>query len=148
MKKVFVIVIIIFLSGILLIFASCREAGTTEKTTNAPAEKTGNEPVVKVITAREAKEMMETLEEYTIVDVREQYEYDAGYIDGAVLVSLGSIEDLAPELLPDKNEILFIYCRSGRRSAEAAGILRDMGYLNIYDFGGIMDWPYETVTVE
>jgi rhodanese-related sulfurtransferase len=130
----------------LLIFASCSAAGTTEKATNDSAEKTGNEPVVKVITAREAKEMMDTLEEFTIVDVREQYEYDAGYIDGAVLVSLGSIEDLAPELLPDKNEILFIYCRSGRRSAEAAGKLRELGYLNIYDFGGIIDWPYETVT--
>ncbi|MBN1892528.1 MAG: rhodanese-like domain-containing protein [Clostridiales bacterium] len=104
--------------------------------------------MVRTITAEEAKEMMETLDEYIIVDVREQYEYDAGHIEGAVLVPVGSIEELASELLPDKDMTLLLYCRSGNRSAQAAAKLLEMGYSNIYDFGGIRDWPYETQTVE
>jgi len=92
--------------------------------------------------------MMDTLSGYVIVDVREQYEFDAGHIEGAVLIPLGSIEQLAGELIPDKESVLLVYCRSGRRSAAGAQILFDMGYKNVYDFGGIISWPYEVVAAE
>jgi len=114
-----------------------------DATTDPAAYTTDQSMGIRKITAEEAKALMESLEQYTIVDVREQYEYDAGHIKDAVLVPLGSIREKAPELLPDRSEVLLLYCRSGRRSAEAARMLLDMGYENIYDFGGIIDWPYE-----
>lgn len=123
-------------------------AGESLHSSQEATETTDQENAVHTITAEEAKEMMETLDEYMIVDVREQYEYDAGHIEGAVLVPVGSLEELASELLPDKEMTLLLYCRSGNRSAQAANKLLEMGYSNIYDFGGIRDWPYETQTVE
>jgi len=126
------------------------KSGETEETdvTSGATDSSEEQDPVRVITAEEAKTMMDTLESYIIVDVREQSEYDAGHIEGAVLVPVGSVEELAPELLPDKDQVLLLYCRSGNRSAHAAAKLRNMGYTNIYDFGGIIDWTYEIVTVD
>lgn len=81
----------------------------------------------------------------TVVDVRQPDEYAAGHIPGAVLVVNEEIGDQAPENLPDKDAELLVYCRSGRRSKEAAQKLVDLGYTKVYEFGGILDWPYETV---
>lgn len=92
------------------------------------------------ISAKEAKEMMDT-QDVIIVDVRTQEEYDEGYIENAILIPNESIEN-APSELPDKDAIILVYCRSGKRSKEAANKLVDLGYTNIYDFGGIIDWPY------
>lgn len=82
----------------------------------------------------------------TVVDVRTKAEYDGGHIANAVLVPNETIADTPPLGLPDKAATLLIYCRSGRRSRDAAEKLLALGYENIYDFGGINDWPYETVT--
>lgn len=128
---------------------SSDEPGTDDSKLSADvSETTTDESGVRLITAQEAKEMMDTLSGYVIVDVREQYEFDAGHIEGAVLIPLGSIEQLAGELIPDKESVLLVYCRSGRRSAAGAQILFDMGYKNVYDFGGIISWPYEVVAAE
>lgn len=81
----------------------------------------------------------------TVVDVRQPDEYAAGHIPGAILVVNEEIGDQAPENLPDKDAELLVYCRSGRRSKEAAQKLVDLGYTKVYEFGGILDWPYETV---
>ena len=95
------------------------------------------------ITAEEAKEIMDSQEGYVILDVREQDEYDAGHIPGAILIPYTQIEDKADEMLPDKDQQILVYCRSGRRSKIAAEALAELGYTNIKEFGGIIDWPYE-----
>ena len=95
------------------------------------------------ITAQEAKEIMDSQEGYIILDVREQDEYDAGHIPGAIVIPHGQIEDQAESVLTDKDQLILVYCRSGRRSKIAAEALVELGYTNIKEFGGILDWPYE-----
>ena len=95
------------------------------------------------ITAAEAKQIMDTEEGYIILDVRTQEEYDQGHIPGAIVISHEEIAEKAEEVLPDKNQLILVYCRSGRRSKIAAEALVELGYTNIREFGGIIDWPYE-----
>ena len=97
------------------------------------------------ITQEEAKEMMEKDDGHVIVDVRREDEYAEGHIPGAILIPNESIECAQPEELPDYDQVILIYCRSGRRSKEAAQKLADMGYANVYEFGGIIDWDGEIV---
>ena len=87
--------------------------------------------------------IMDTEEGYVILDVREQDEYDAGHIPGAILIPYTQIDAKANEMLPDKDRLILVYCRSGRRSKIAAEALAELGYTNIKEFGGIIDWPYE-----
>ena len=95
------------------------------------------------ITAQEAKEIMDTKEGYIILDVRTQEEYDSGHIPNAILIPDYEITARAEAELPDKNQLILVYCRSGRRSKLAAEALVELGYTNILEFGGIIDWPYE-----
>ena len=96
------------------------------------------------ITQEEAKEMMDT-QEVIILDVREQDEYDSGHIPGAVLLPVGTIDETtAAEVIPEKDATVLVYCRSGNRSKTASSTLAGLGYTNIYEFGGINTWPYET----
>ena len=96
------------------------------------------------ITQEEAKEMMDT-QEVIILDVREQDEYDSCHIPGAVLLPVGTIdENTAADVIPEKDSTVLVYCRSGNRSKTAFSTLADLGYTNIYEFGGINSWPYET----
>ena len=81
-----------------------------------------------------------------VVDVREQSEYDSGHIENAILMPLGEIDDIAGAILPNKDSVVLVYCRSGNRSATAAEKLISLGYNNVYDFGGIIDWPYGSIT--
>ena len=96
------------------------------------------------ITAEEAKQIMDSEESYIILDVRTQEEYDEGHIPGAVVISHEEIAEKAEEVLTDKDQLILVYCRSGRRSKIAAEALVELGYTNIKEFGGIIDWPYET----
>ena len=98
------------------------------------------------ITAEEAKKIMDTQQGYVILDVREQAEYDQGHIPGAIVIPHGEIEAKAEAALPDKDQLILVYCRSGRRSKIAAEALVKLGYTNIKEFGGILDWPYEVET--
>ena len=95
------------------------------------------------ITAEEAKQIMDTEEGYIILDVRTQEEYDESHIPGAILIPNTEIEARAEEELTDKDQLILVYCRSGRRSKLAAEALVELGYTNIKEFGGIIDWPYE-----
>ena len=95
------------------------------------------------ITAEEAKQIMDSEEDYIILDVRTREEYDEGHIPGAIVISHEEIAEKAEEVLPDKNQLILVYCRSGRRSKIAAEALVELGYTNIKEFGGIIDWPYE-----
>ena len=97
------------------------------------------------ITAEEAKKLMDSEEDRIILDVRSREEYDQGHIPGAILIPDTEIEAKAADLLPDKEQLILVYCRSGRRSKLAAQSLADLGYTNIREFGGILDWPYEVV---
>ena len=98
------------------------------------------------ITQEDAKEMMDT-QEVIILDVREQAEYDSGHIPGAVLLPVGMIDETtAAEVIPETDSTVLVYCRSGNRSKTASSTLAELGYTNIYEFGGINTWPYETET--
>ena len=97
------------------------------------------------ITPAEAKEIMDERDGYVILDVRTQEEYDEAHIDGAILIPDYEINTKAESILKDKNQLILVYCRSGRRSKNAASELVKLGYTNVKEFGGIIDWPYETV---
>ncbi len=97
-------------------------------------------PGWKSISQDKAKEMMNQDSGQIIVDVRRQDEYYAGHIPGAVLIPNESIGTTQPDLLPDLDQIILIYCRSGNRSKQAAQKLADIGYRNVYEFGGINTW--------
>ena len=101
------------------------------------------EPGYRQISQEEAKEMMDT-QNVIILDVREQSEFDAGHIPGAVLLPVGTItKDTAAAVIPESDSIVLVYCRSGNRSKTASKALTDLGYRNVYEFGGINTWPYE-----
>ena len=95
------------------------------------------------ITVQEAKTIMDTEEGYVILDTRTREEYDQGHIPGAIQISHDEITEKAEEVLTDKDQLILVYCRSGRRSKIAAEALVELGYTNIKEFGGIIDWPYE-----
>ncbi|MBE7056399.1 MAG: rhodanese-like domain-containing protein [Ruminococcaceae bacterium] len=125
MKRFLVLTLILVLC---LTLVSCKDSGKM---------------IYENITAEDAKEIMDTETDYIILDVREQDEYDVGHIPGAILIPYTEIENQAALKLPDKDTLLLIYCRSGRRSKIAAEALVELGYSNIKEFGGIIDWPYE-----
>lgn len=127
MKPILTFVLIALL---LFIFAGC---GNDE-----PSEVT-----YKKITAEAAKELIDSDDTLAIIDVRTQEEFDTGHIPNAILLPLDTLADKASEVLPDKEQRLLIYCRSGNRSATAAKQLIEMGYTEVYDFGGIIDWPFD-----
>ena len=98
------------------------------------------------ITAEEAANMMQSETDYIILDVRTAQEYASGHIPGAVNKPNETIASEAIQQLPDKEQLILVYCRSGNRSKQAAGKLVDLGYTNIVEFGGINDWSGEVVT--
>ena len=106
------------------------------------AEK-GEKAMYEQITAEDAKKIMDSGEEHIILDTREQDEFDEGHIPGAILIPYTQIENKAEKMLPDKDKLILVYCRSGRRSKIAAESLSKLGYTNVKEFGGIIDWPYE-----
>lgn len=126
MKKLFMILLT------LMLLTACGQATEKEQ-----------EAAYVNITAQEAKKLMDTEEDYIILDVRTQEEYDEGHIPEAVLIPDYEIEARAEEALPDRDQLILVYCRSGRRSKLAAEALEALGYTNIREFGGIIDWPYE-----
>ena len=97
------------------------------------------------ISGAEAKALMDSESGYIIIDARTQSEYDEGHIPGAVLIPEYEIVDRAEKELPDKAQLILVYCRSGRRSKIAAEELVKLGYTNVKEFGGIIDWEYEIV---
>ena len=114
-----------------------------------PLDKDGMERLPYLqIDQEQARRMMETDDGHVIVDVRRQDEYDAGHIPGAICIPNESIGTEPPEELPDRSQVILIYCRSGNRSKQAAEKLGKMGYYNVYEFGGIINWKGEIVTTD
>ncbi len=95
------------------------------------------------ITPEDAKNIMNSSSDYVILDVRTDEEFAEGHIEGAVLIPDYEIEARAESELTDKKQLILVYCRSGRRSKLASETLVNMGYTNVKEFGGIIDWPYE-----
>lgn len=125
------------------VFAACTagEHGTEETTEVLQT----NMNTYEQITPEEAKRLMESEKDYIILDVRTQEEYDEAHIEGAILIPDYEIGEKAESILKDKEQLILVYCRSGRRSKLASDKLAAMGYTNIKEFGGIIDWPYGTV---
>ncbi len=99
----------------------------------------------EIITQERAKELMAQHPDCVILDVRRQDEFDSGHIPGAICIPNESIGTTPPEGLPDLDQMILVYCRSGNRSKQASRKLADIGYTNVYEFGGIIDWTGETV---
>lgn len=103
----------------------------------------GEKAMYETISAEDAKKIMDSGEKVVILDVREQDEYDEGHIAGSILIPYTEIENKSQEMSTDKDKQILVYCRSGRRSKIAAEALSKLGYTNVKEFGGIIDWPYE-----
>ena len=136
-KKIILTVTVIILTAAVL-------EGCIQKTNKEQTEATQvNIGTYYQISQDEAKRIMDEESDYIIVDAREQSEYDEGHIKGAIVIPYTEIEQKAEELLPNKTQLILVYCRSGRRSKIAAQSLANMGYKNVKEFGGIIDWQYE-----
>ena len=137
MKKI----IILALIAVFCFFSAC--AKSSEE--NIPKDSVEKNGYIK-ITPEKAKKMMDGKDAYIILDVRTEEEYKEGHIEGAILIPHTEIIDRAAEELPVKNAVIMIYCQKGIRSMNVANKLVMMGYTNIYDFGGIENWTYGTVS--
>ena len=129
----------------LLFLCSCgfnRENGDSLLVSQENVSK--NEPVYRRISAEEAHDIMKSADFYILLDVRTPEEHNEIKIPGSILIPESEINERAPVELPDKNALILVHCRSGARSEKASRALVEMGYTNIYDFGGIIDWPFET----
>ena len=131
--------IFIIMAALLLLLTACSSGGQVMDGEDMVRSYTQ-------ISQEEAKQMMEQDGTQIIVDVRTQEEYDSGHIPGAICIPNESIGTEHPEELPDLDQVILVYCRSGNRSKQAAQKLFDMGYINVYEFGGINDWTGEVVT--
>ena len=145
MKKILCII-----SAILCIFltacgndSSIGIIGGADGPTAILVSEKGEKAMYQQITTEEAKKIMDSGEEHIILDTREQDEFDEGHIPGAILIPYTEIENKAEEMLPDKDAQILVYCRSGRRSKIASESLAKLGYTDVKEFGGIIDWPYE-----
>ncbi|MBE6795675.1 MAG: rhodanese-like domain-containing protein [Ruminococcaceae bacterium] len=138
-KKIKGLIFLLILS--LTLFGGCSVDGgdaTTEPVTN-------NSPGYEQISGEEAKRLMDTEKDYVIIDARTEEEFKQGHIAGAILIPEYEIKERAEAELADKDQLILVYCRSGRRSKIASQALADLGYTNVKEFGGIIDWQYETV---
>jgi len=131
MKKTLPLLIL----ALLFLFGACTAGGPSQ-----------SGAVYHKISASEAKSMMEKGDPFILVDVRTPTEYQQQRIEGAVLIPYDEIASRAASELPDKSALILVYCKSGNRSSTAAHTLVGMGYTNVYDMGGIQDWPYDTVS--
>lgn len=129
---------IFWLAMVVVMVFACGCGGAS----SAPAEQSA----YRHVSSDEARKMMEKESGYIILDVRTQREYAEGHIPKAICIPNETIDKEQPSLLPDKEQEIFVYCRSGRRSKEAAGKLAAMGYKNIVEFGGIIDWHGKVTT--
>jgi len=146
-RKILYIVAAVFC----ILSAACGNAGSAgviggaDGPTEIMVSKRGEKTMFEQITQDKAKEIMDSGEEYILLDVREQYEFDEGHIPGAILIPYTEIDGKAEELIADKDIQILVYCRSGRRSKIAAQSLAQLGYTNVKEFGGIIDWKYDVV---
>lgn len=148
MKNIKGLLFLLLLTAAMALSGCAAQSASTPAVSEEPSSAVSDAQAAgtyRKITATEAKERMDSGDPVVIVDVRTEEEYVTGHVYGAILVPNETIADIPPEALPDLDAELLVYCRTGRRSAEAAQKLADMGYTNVSDFGGIIDWPHATV---
>ena len=136
--------LIAMLGVFLMIFAGCTENSVQENNTEISSS-AAEIYTYEQITPAEAKAIMDTEQDYVIIDARTDAEFAQGHIEGAIMIPEYEIEARAEKEIPDKDNLILVYCRSGRRSKIAADALVKLGYTNVKEFGGIIDWEYETV---
>ena len=141
MKKLNGLIFMLIISLTLFSGCSLNENNQEETTTATTTTSLGYEQ----ISGDEAKRIMDSEKGYIIIDARTDEEFNEGHIEGAILIPEYEIGDRAENELPDKEQLILVYCRSGRRSKIAAQALADLGYINVKEFGGIIDWKYEIV---
>ena len=132
MKKVKGLIIMLLISLSLFGMTACDDAN-------------GKSSTYEQITAEQAKTIMDTERDYVIIDARTEEEFAKGHVENAILIPEYEIAQRAEKELPDKEQLILVYCRSGRRSKIASEELVKLGYTNVKEFGGIIDWPYEVV---
>ena len=110
------------------------------------AAQSGGDAADQQISMKKAMEIMNSDTDYILLDVRTVEEYRTAHIPGAICIPNETIGTEAPAELPDKAQIILVYCRSGNRSKQAAEKLAKLGYTNVLEFGGILDWTGETVS--
>ena len=132
MKKVKGLIIMLLISLSLFGLTACNDAN-------------GKSSTYEQITAEQAKTIMDTEKDYVIIDARTEEEFAEGHIENAILIPEYEIAERAEKELPNKEQLILVYCRSGRRSKIASEELVKLGYTNVKEFGGIIDWPYEVV---
>lgn len=119
--------------------------GNKEVVENSSTQKEQTVIEFRTISAEEAKAAIDSQDDIIIVDVRTPGEYSSGHIKDSINIPLNTIEDTVMEKYPNRDTKLYLYCRSGNRSSQAARLLVKQGYTNVVDFGGINNWPYEIV---
>ncbi len=119
--------------------------GNKEVVENSSTQKEQTVVEFRTISAEEAKAAIDSQDDIIIVDVRTPGEYSSGHIKDSINIPLNTIEDTVMEKYPNRDTKLYLYCRSGNRSSQAARLLVKQGYTNVVDFGGINNWPYEIV---
>lgn len=132
MKRLFMAIAVICLALVLAACGSAAEQGTG----------------YMQISAEDAKAVMDSGADYVLLDVRTQEEYDEGHIPGAILIPDYEITEKAESVICDKDETILVYCRSGNRSKDASAALVQLGYTDVREFGGIIDWPYDVTAAE
>ena len=140
-KNISVTLVIVLMLLLLFVVFKVFATGTTENPVTAGEIQA---PYSK-ITAQQAKEIIDSGQSLIILDVRTSGEFAAGHIESAINIANETIGGDRPELLPDLDAKILVYCRSGSRSAQASRKLLALGYTDVHDFGGIINWPYETV---
>jgi len=131
-------ILMLIISLSLFGFTSCQQENNNQESTTALI-------TYEQITPEEAKKIMDTQKAYVIIDARTEAEFAEGHIEGAILIPEYEITQKAEQEIPDKDTLILVYCRSGRRSKIAAEALINLGYTNVKEFGGIIDWQYDIV---
>ena len=142
MRKLKGLLIMLLISLSLFGLTACQgDDSSADTDTNATTSALGYEQITQV----EAKAIMDSGVEHIIIDARTQEEFSQGHIEGAIMIPEYEIADRAETELPDKDALILVYCRSGRRSKIASEELVKLGYTNVKEFGGIIDWQYDIV---
>lgn len=142
MKNKLKIIMSIFVISTLIFTYGC---GNSESIAKEEDELMKNQDGYYNITQSYAKEIMDSEEKVTILDVRTKDEFDEGHIKGAILIPHDEIDESISDIISEKDKKILVYCRSGNRSKVASKTLSELGYSNVMEFGGINTWPYEIV---
>lgn len=132
-KKIGILAFVLILTSV---FTGCSTPKSQENTV-------GKDMGYKQVDAKKAKILMDSGTDYVILDVRTDDEYAEGHIPNSILIPDYEISERAVRELPDKDQLILVYCRSGNRSKTASAILVELGYTNVVEFGGIRSWPYD-----